>query len=321
MSNMPKFIGQPCSSCKALIGKDDDIVVCPECGAPYHRECYKNEGKCVRTDLHSENKEWTPVFSKPKPENDVVKAAKLDEEDINGSEGVHSYQEEYNKNVCPVCKLENKENDIFCVRCGTPLDIEKATEQRNAFFTQRTVTPDSNVDGNTVEEYTRYIGSRFFYFIPQFLRFSKTKSKFSFNFSAFMFPNLYYFYRKMNLVGIIMLIVSTLISLPSFILISAEYGLLSDSILSNEAFILVNNICAFLSYVVSFGSGILANYIYYRKAKGDIDKIKETVLEEDRQKQEIAEKGGTSMVGLVAAITATVIISLAFTLIVAQIGL
>ena len=32
--------------------KGDDIVVCPECGAPHHRECYEKEGHCHFADKH-----------------------------------------------------------------------------------------------------------------------------------------------------------------------------------------------------------------------------------------------------------------------------
>ena len=47
--------------------KADDIVVCPDCGTPYHRECWKKVGVCVHQADHAAGFEWTPdnVISDP----------------------------------------------------------------------------------------------------------------------------------------------------------------------------------------------------------------------------------------------------------------
>ena len=36
---MPKYYGCPCEGCGEPLTLKDDIVVCPDCGAPYHRTC------------------------------------------------------------------------------------------------------------------------------------------------------------------------------------------------------------------------------------------------------------------------------------------
>ena len=33
-----------CPVCGDTFKEDDDIVVCPQCGAPYHRACYQEKG-------------------------------------------------------------------------------------------------------------------------------------------------------------------------------------------------------------------------------------------------------------------------------------
>ncbi len=38
---MPKYYGCPCEGCGRPLALQDDIVVCPDCGAPYHRTCYE----------------------------------------------------------------------------------------------------------------------------------------------------------------------------------------------------------------------------------------------------------------------------------------
>ena len=38
---MNEYLGCECSVCRKPFAAGDDIVVCPECGTPYHRACYE----------------------------------------------------------------------------------------------------------------------------------------------------------------------------------------------------------------------------------------------------------------------------------------
>ena len=49
---MMDYKGCKCASCHKVLKEGDDIVICPECGAPYHRECYAAEGRCVFSAKH-----------------------------------------------------------------------------------------------------------------------------------------------------------------------------------------------------------------------------------------------------------------------------
>lgn len=358
---MPKYIGQSCTSCQEKFTEQDDIVVCPDCGSPYHRECYKKEGKCINTELHASGESWKPkaiIPEIPKSEDNSSEHIGVSDADIPREDTVGSYQEEYSKNVCPVCgnendrddlfcakcgsrlaagsakadshknicpvcKLENRPNDVFCVRCGAPLDMEKATAQTafGGFGYRQRITPESDVDGNTVDDYTRYVGPRFFYFVPKFLNFSKFGSKLSFNFSAFVFPHVYFLYRKMYLPGIITMILTILLNIPVIITQMAMSQLLPTSVTESETFVIVYYVCSVISSVLSFACGFFANWLYYKKAKTDIDKIKGTVLESGRQKDEIASKGGTSIVAVLAAFTVSMIVYFAMMWLIASVGI
>ena len=46
---MPKYYGCPCEGCGRPLALTDDIVVCPDCGAPYHRTCYEKLGRCIHS--------------------------------------------------------------------------------------------------------------------------------------------------------------------------------------------------------------------------------------------------------------------------------
>ena len=37
----------PREGCGKPLTLQDDIVVCPDCGAPYHRDCYEKLGRCI----------------------------------------------------------------------------------------------------------------------------------------------------------------------------------------------------------------------------------------------------------------------------------
>lgn len=53
-----KYTNSVCDGCGLPLREDDDIVVCPECGTPQHRECYKKENCCVNKHRHGEDFEW-----------------------------------------------------------------------------------------------------------------------------------------------------------------------------------------------------------------------------------------------------------------------
>ena len=56
---MPKYYGCPCEGCGRPLALTDDIVVCPDCGAPYHRECYEKLGRCIHTPAHGAARDET----------------------------------------------------------------------------------------------------------------------------------------------------------------------------------------------------------------------------------------------------------------------
>ena len=45
---MSRYTGEKCLICSQDFKEDDDVVVCPECGTPYHKDCYKEKGSCVK---------------------------------------------------------------------------------------------------------------------------------------------------------------------------------------------------------------------------------------------------------------------------------
>lgn len=114
------YTGIKCPVCDKAFQPDDDIVVCPECGAPYHRECYHQAGKCKFDDLHEAGKHWTPPEAPKKPD---VSAEIKDQE-------------------CPSCGKLNAHSALFCDQCGASLSGQPAQHHN------RTNTPPPPADQN-----------------------------------------------------------------------------------------------------------------------------------------------------------------------------
>ena len=60
MDNYFRYSNQKCPVCENEFLTTDDIVVCPLCGTPHHRDCYKKNGECGNYDKHSEGFRWAP---------------------------------------------------------------------------------------------------------------------------------------------------------------------------------------------------------------------------------------------------------------------
>lgn len=91
-----KYTGNICHGCQQAFTDSDDVVVCPECGTPQHRECYEKENKCVCAHLHAEGYTWQGI---------VHKEASLPE---TKKETV----------ACPNCGYENPKGSPMCKQCG-----------------------------------------------------------------------------------------------------------------------------------------------------------------------------------------------------------
>ena len=87
---MARYTGNHCPVCEQAFTDDDDIVVCPDCGTPYHRACWPKEG-CVHAAEHGQF-EWRPDNA-PEAEEPV----------------------------CPNCGAHNPPGAHFCNHCGVPL--------------------------------------------------------------------------------------------------------------------------------------------------------------------------------------------------------
>jgi predicted amidophosphoribosyltransferase len=95
---MPKYYGCPCEGCGKPLTLQDDIVVCPDCGAPYHRDCYEKLGRCIHSPAHAAGYEW----KFPYQESELC--------------------------TCPACGERTLRSEDHCRCCGAVLPPEGAEE-------------------------------------------------------------------------------------------------------------------------------------------------------------------------------------------------
>lgn len=316
---MANYEGSKCIVCDNVFNESDDIVVCPDCGTPYHRDCYKQVGECINTELHNEGVSWGQ--KKLDEEKALEEAAAL------------------NNKACPRCGYSNDVNQNFCSRCGLPLNEEVNTQHfndgnaQNAYpnfgpmgqsFGEQNGQPfnpfaggfvsiddETDIDGLKVKDVADYVGSNKIYFLAQFMRFAKLKMKRSFNFCAFIFPEYYYFYRKMLGHGFFYMTLKIVMTvfMQSMLL---NFGM-SGEVTTNE---IIENLSAspawsglfmalsFVTIVLYVLSGMFSNFWYYKKTKRDIEAIDRIAQSQTQRRETITKKGGTSFAIAISAIAA-----------------
>ena len=312
---MGKYDGSKCLICGEAFKDADDVVVCPDCGTPYHRSCYLEEGRCINTELHENGSFWEPEL-----EAKAQQAASGEGEPIR----------------CARCGQENPPEGLFCNKCGLPLTGESLNQQRS--FNENTAhnyndpgqgygqpnmnafgpgavrfDQDSDIDGVKLGDYARYVGKNQFSFLTNFIRFGKYGGKASLNFCALIFPQYWFFYRKMPVIGAIYLVLSVALSIPTIMVMSAagylpEIAFVTETFLKSNDFNLMLNLTSSLMMAMQCISAIFANYWYYKQARRQITEIRSEesgVLEEGTEEAvrlRISGKGGTSFPAFLMAV-------------------
>jgi hypothetical protein len=318
---MSKYTGVKCAVCGKVFTDDDDVVVCPECGVPYHRECWQIENKCLYEARHGEV------------------AENADRSGENDGEQTHEPIR------CARCGAQNDDDRMFCVQCGMPLTnsgeerpFNEIPNSNNAQFgganrqfngqpngfgmpvQQIKLTEDSDLDGIRLGDFYDYTGRKSLSLIANFVKFAKTGTKISINVVALFFPEFYFFYRKMKKEGIFFLIMSFILSIPTLIYYGQEGTigtvLFTTSLnLKSSSFAAITNLCSVLSTLLSILAGFFANFMYYKQARKDIGEIRAACDDETAARVKIKERGGTSWLGVLVCFTLSMMLTLAFWLI------
>lgn len=296
-----------CQVCGEAFVESDDVVVCPECGAPHHRECYNSLGECGRKADHGTDKQYDLENKNVAENEDKPKIIRC------GNCGTEIHDP--NPQFCPHCGKHfakiiriNKENG--------ELPFEEAEGNvfsqifANAFGG---VNPEEKIENITVKEAAAFVAVSTNRYIPKFVSLNE-KKKISWNWAAFLFPTAWCFFRKMHKDGIIYLvlhIIGCLCLLPMMNFVFASLGGIDISSLPYDKLmeIVMSNMDSFnflaaLSYMIGLGvfalkhvfAGLTADWNYRKNVIEKINQIKSDNETDDEEKRFLfLKKGGVNL--------------------------
>ena len=310
------FIGNKCPVCDQYFHADEDIVVCPECGTPHHRECYDKLGHCVNEERHSDGYDYSED-SENNENADVV--------------------------ICKNCGKENDKYQFFCKHCSAPLTNEERAQQTNQntanagqpFSTGPGGQPfgagtggmpfgtpfldplggvpaDTDLgDDITAGEAAKYVKQNTPYFVRIFSNI-KSFNKSKFNFAAALFSGGYLLYRKMYKLGALILAIEVALYAGMLYVMIANRKLFTDfmtiyqsglsksadflsKLSAGEAFKLyVPALVYLLLIAMMIIIGANFNRWYMRHCKIEITKIKLNAKEDENPETILQTKGGVN---------------------------
>lgn len=315
-----------CIACKTEFEPDDDIVVCPECGTPYHRDCWNEYGHCINTELHENGGSWKRPET-AESENDRV--------------------------ICSECGKPNPKGSKFCIQCGSV--INESRESDSVDFSENgqesglggmigmltgdyeNADPHEDMGGAELDEVKSFVGKNIPYYIMRFRYFRDTKRKFAPNFVCLLFPQFWFAYRKMWLASLLLVLATFILAIPNSLITLAgqvDYVLASlqpqlEMMSEGAAEIIRNRMLLFEQFVtsnmvllsrfdtvfnyISLGLDIVfflfGNYMYYRHCIKKIGAVRndQKSLMDLHSRLRIA--GGTSIGLIFAAIFANFILT------------
>lgn len=289
-----KTEGVTCVRCHAYLFDDDDVVYCPVCGAPHHRECYNELGHCALEALHGTDKQY-----------DKLKAA---EETVPADEAErgHTGENAEGEITCQMCHESYDFSLNACPKCGAP-NVAKAGGSFVNFDFLGGVPADCDIgEGVTAEEAKRLVAANTPRYIPKFAVLNK-KNRASWNWMAFLFPCEWMLSRKMYKNGVaagLLTVIAYILYLP---LSNAIYNLgyvgnetytdiignAAEHISDIGAAVMVFAVLGFvLNLAIRIVSGVFGDYLYKTYT---IDTVKLIRAESDDADYDYRKRGGVNM--------------------------
>lgn len=307
---MYDFTGCECTICHQHFKIDSDIVVCPDCGTPYHRDCYASLGHCKHQDAHGKDFCWQPL--------EEITRQKM--------------------KTCPRCNAENEKTNLYCNHCGILLDTEDnienhsvsnynaasntQAEQSFSLFEQMkadAIDPFGSMDQNElvddipVAEWAHFIGAASPVYLRTFQQMKLLKRKFSFSFSAMLFGPFYFFYRKTWDVALFFSIIALLLNLPSLLMMLVYSESIYAPAISLDALSVASQAAVSISWAVMMLRGLYGVHLYKLSSAKTIKKIQQRSTTPKEKAFLLKMYGGTSFGAVFLALGGMIVLASAFT--------
>ena len=209
-----RYQDEPCCGCAVPLNPGaDDVVVCPDCGAPMHRACWQSENACPLRERHGAAFAWQPTIVReeaPPDPDDVPLDLRFDPERDTGV-------------ICPGCGCNCPPGTNVCPDCGARFSefaqslrarFEQENQRREQLMREnfptytvhgRDVTMGDEVAGEPMEEIALQLrGTR--RSVTHYLERFEDGKKLSWNWAAFLpglFGPFWFFFRKLYKPGLL----------------------------------------------------------------------------------------------------------------------
>ena len=332
----------PCPVCGKLMAEGDDIVVCPVCATPQHRDCWIENGRCANDELHASGYVWKREYKQETKAEEPVANSDTRVCHICGSENpaesLHCgncgalFATEADADApkkCSYCGRDNDSDALHCKYCGAPVGGQQFYKS-NPFLSGSGIAEDELIAGQKATDVAFFVQASSKRYLPKFKKFANGK-KLSFNFAAFFFAPYWFFYRKLYKAGIfaivIMATVSMVLSGFSAQMMNAanEYLTVYENIeiteetteeeyKAAEAELLkaMETMTAKATKPMLIVGGaqlilhlifaLIADRLYYKKVFADLKEINNAVGDENFKKLMITRRGGFSPLAFAASI-------------------
>lgn len=293
-----KYTNYKCPVCNNQFTEDDDVVVCPECGTPHHRECYIQNGNCANADKHGTNEPIEVEFVDVEENNDTSSQTETAEKETENPQQI----------------------------------VQEVIEEMKGG------NGDYMLNGKHVSFYEAAIGKNQKYYIPHFMIMDKTKKSVSWNIAGFFVPLAWCLYRKMyKFAAIILALYVLMIGTIGFTIMSNEefinsinecaqedpnfyenillYNTKNSNVSLTEKQMKLNKLTneykppvpvQIMTYLITYGiriiMGIYATNLYYKKLTKNIEKVDKLDLSPDMKRSVLFRKCGTLPFIIVAII-------------------
>lgn len=260
-----------CSLCHSYLFEEDDVVYCPICGAPHHRECYNSINRCALEETHGTDNQYDKIRFRAQQEEQKREQA-------------------------------NPQNDG---QERNPYEFKTPFGTHIQFDLLGGVPAEQLIDEDvTAKEAAKFVASNTTRYIPKFAKGNKV----SWNFLALLFPCGWFLSRKMYKNGIIaglLKIIATMLSLPLAKVMynlglsnSASYYDMAQRLMEalpsiNSAIIFTSFIGAWVNIAISLISALFGDYLYKKHTVNSIRKIK---AESENIELDFLKKGGVSLI-------------------------
>lgn len=290
-----------CQICKGYLFEDDDTVVCPQCGAPHHRDCWDTVGHCGVEENHGTDKQ----YDKQKNVNDDTSEAEV--------------------KTCRVCGRTSKASGTtYCPYCGQPYEAAGSHKVfvngvpfKSPFEMGKTLREDGEIEGVKISDIAKFTGAMAIRYIQKFKALT-VKNKKSWNWAAFLLPSAWCLSRRMYRNGIMFLILAIASSLCFVPFNQTLFSLGETSGMTNKQLVdfIMNNSEAFSPIVIIMAmigvllwilprifAGLFGDWIFRGYA---LDKIKRIRNDNEIENVEfsLAKNGAPSILLMFAAIFA-----------------